>query len=346
MSKASPRATITDVARAAGVAISSASAALNDRPGVSTETRVRVRAVADQLGYVPALAGRSLASKRAFSVGFVVERDYDIIQSDPFFGGFIGGIEESLTPRGYALALQISQDEAGSEARLVELIESRRVDGLFLDEIRINDSRLAALSARNAPVVAANAPRGEFPFPSVRQDGTAAIRSLVEELVKLGHRRIAHVTGPDAYEHSIERRDAWASAMLSHGLEPDVVIPGDFTYEGGEHAADLLVEDDRGATAVFCANDLSAIGVMNRLHRRGVRVPEDISIVGYDDISLGRYVRPTLSTVQTSPRLLGTVAAEMLLAAIEGAKVQDIEVAPAAFVRRESISTRPADVKH
>ena len=331
------RATIVDVAQRAGVAISSASAALNDRPGVSPETRARVRVAAEELRYVPSMRGRSLSSKRAFSIGFIVERDFTVLEADPFFSAFIGGIEESLAPRDYALSLQVVADSANNLARHLDLVDSRRVDGIILSEIRDADPRIEALGSRDVPVVGVNAEPG-FPFPAVRQDYQAAIRELVGTLVSLGHRSIAHVSGPSAYIHSRQRLEAWRDAVDSFGLSPELVVEGDFTHEGGVAAADRLLRDGRRPTAVFCANDLMAIGLMNRAMEVGLEVPRELSVAGFDGISLGAYVRPGLTTISTSPHALGREAARMLLQAIDGDPSSDVDIDAAALLLRDSVS--------
>jgi DNA-binding LacI/PurR family transcriptional regulator len=330
--------TIVDVAQAAGVAISSASTALNGQPGVSSTTRERVRAVADQLGYVPSARARSLSARRAFAVGLVVERDFDVLEADPFFGAFMGGIEESLAPRGYLLALQLTQDADTTVKRHVELARARRVDGLFLNEIKVGDRRVDELLALGIPAVGVNADDEAFPFPAVRQNGTDAVGELVRTLAALGHTRIAHVAGAADYIHSRARRVAWSDAMLELGLSPDLVVEGSFTSEGGRRAAEVLLTGPDRPTAVFCANDLSAIGFMNRAAEMGVRVPDDISVAGFDGNSIDELVRPALTTVRTSPRQLGREAARILLASIDGESPESVRLAPARLVVRGSIA--------
>lgn len=337
MSDSPTRATIVDVARRAGVAISSASAALNDRPGVSPETRERVREAAVELSYVPSMRGRSLSSKRAFSIGFIVERDFTVLEADPFFSAFIGGIEESLAPRDYALSLQVVGDSAKNLARHLDLVDSRRVDGVILSEILDADPRIAALGARDVPVVGVNAEH-DFPFPAVRQDYAPGIRELVGTLVSLGHRDIAHVSGPLTYIHSRQRLEAWRAAVESFGLRADTHVEGDFTHEGGVAAADRILRGGRRPTAIFCANDLMAIGFMNRAIELGLDVPGDLSIAGFDGISLGGYVRPALTTISTSPHALGREAARMLLDAIDGREIDDVDIEPARLLVRDSVA--------
>jgi DNA-binding LacI/PurR family transcriptional regulator len=336
----SDRVTIIDVAERAGVAISSVSSALNDRPGVSDATRQRILTAAHELGFVPSVRAKSLSSKRAFAIGFVLQRDPTVLESDPFFASFIGGVESVLGDRGYALVLQMATDPETTLDRYRSLIGGRRVDGVFLSEIEIDDPRIPLLEQLRVPVVAINADRGDFPFPSVRQDHVAGIQRLISYLVSLGHQRIAHVSGPRQYVHSRQREIAWREAVESSGATPDRSVVGDFTYEGGRRAADeLLVGADR-PTAVLCANDLTAVGFMARSLELGFSVPGDISVMGYDGIPLGEYVRPTLTTLRTSPHLIGAEAARILVDQIEGIPVEDVEIAAVDLLVRDS--TGPA----
>ncbi|MHA4816120.1 LacI family DNA-binding transcriptional regulator [Streptomyces aculeolatus] len=337
------RVTIVEVAERAGVAVSSASNALNGNPGVSEATRSRVRAAADALGYVPSLRGKSLQAKRAFCVGLVVERDVAVLEADPFFGAFISGIERELAPREYALVLQVSGSAEESRRRYEQLAADRRVDGVFLNELRVDDPRIALLRELGLPAVGVNAAREGFPFPFVRQDGAAGVSDLVFHLASLGHRRIAHVSGPAEFLHARERVDAWRSALLRSGLEVGPLCEGDFTYDGGRVAADELLGLQRPPTAVVCANDLTAIGLMNRVQELGVRVPDELSVAGYDGIRFGDYVRPALTTVQTAPSHLGQEAARLLLDAIEGEVGADERfVENASLVIRASTGPAPA----
>jgi DNA-binding LacI/PurR family transcriptional regulator len=330
------RVTIVDVAAHAGVAISSVSSALNDRPGVSEATRKRILNAASELGFVPSIRGRSLSSKRAFSVALVVQRDPDVFESDPFFARFIGGVESVLGSRGYALVLQMGADAEETLERYRRLSADRRVDGVFLSEIEIDDQRIDLLKHLQMPVVGINADREGFPFASVRQDHVAGIQRLIKYLVNLGHTRIAHVSGPSNFIHARQREIAWREALLAAGVEPGPVVVGDFTYEGGWRAAEDLLLGQGLPTAVMCANDLTAVGFMARAIDLGFSVPGDVSVTGYDDIQLGEYVRPTLTTLKTSPRLIGAEAARLLLDQIEGADIADVEVPPVELIVRDS----------
>lgn len=312
--------TIEDVARQAGVAISSVSAALNGRPGVSEATRARIREVAGELGYVPSLRGRSLSVKRAFAVGLVVRRDPTVLGSDPFFGAFIAGIESALARQGYALVLQVSSNPDEDLARYRRLAADRRVDGVLLNELTHHDPRLALMREIGMPAVAITETAVECPAV-VLQDNSAPIRALVEHFLALGHRRFAHVSGPSGYLHATGRRDVWQQTLARRGFPGQPVFESDFTYAGGARAAEALLEMPQAErpTAVFCANDLMAAGFLTRAGDLGAAVPDAISVAGFDGTDLATYIRPTLTTVTTSPETLGNTATSLLLKVIDGA---------------------------
>lgn len=336
------RVTIIDVAERAGVAISSVSSALNNRPGVSEQTRRRILDAAAELGFTPSLRAKSLSGKRAYAVGLVVQRDPDVLELDPFFGAFIGGVEAHLHDRDFALVLQMSSSPTQTLDRYRRLAADRRVDGVFLNELEVDDPRIDLVRELGLPAVAVN-PGPGCPVPAVRQDYSGAIRALFGYLAGAGHRRVAHVSGPMNYLHSVQRVEAWRAAAREFGLDEGVCVSGDFTYEGGLAAAGAIAAD-AGSTAVFCANDLSALGLIAGLGRRGVAVPDQRSVAGFDGIQLGTYFHPALTTVQTSPRGIGYEAARLLLEVIDAAvdtaaapgAVRDTAVAPAELVLRGS----------
>ena len=331
--------TIEDVAEAAGVAISSVSSALNGRPGVSESTRERIRAVARQMGYVPSLRGRSLSAKRAFAVGLVVRRDPAVLGSDPFFGAFIAGIESALSRSGYALVLQVSENSEEDLARYRRLAADRRVDGVFINELTLDDPRLTLVRELGLPAVAISESVVDCPAV-VLQDNSAPIRELVELFVKLGHRRFAHVSGPSTYLHATGRRDVWQQALARNGFPDQPVIESDFTYAGGARAAEYVVRQPKAQrpTAVFCANDLMAAGFLTRACDLGLAVPDAISVAGFDGTDLATYIRPTLTTITASPEALGSTATTLLLEAIDGGPLPAlVETGAPALVVRDSI---------
>lgn len=336
------RVTITDVAARAGVAISSVSSALNGRPGVSEQTRQKIVEAAQELGFVPSMRGKSLAGKKTFAVGLVVHRDPDVLELDPFFGAFINGIESWIDERDFALVLQTSPDAAGTLERYRRLAAGRRVDGVFLNEIEIDDPRVALVQELGLPAVGIN-PDAGFPLPSVRQDHAAGIAALIAHLVGLGHRSIGFVGGPPRFIHSRQREAAWRTALAGHGIEPGPVVDGSFTYEGGIEAATTMLAAPARPTAVVCANDLSAMGFMSQAQHLGYDIPGDLSVSGYDGIQLSEYLRPSLTTIQTQPRLTGREAGRLLLEVIDGGMPADVDIPSATLVVRASTGQAPRE---
>ncbi|MGV9195307.1 LacI family DNA-binding transcriptional regulator [Microbacterium sp. MC2] len=333
----SGRVTIGDVARHAGVAISSASAALNNRSGVSDATRLRVRRVARELGFVPSPHARSLSSKRAYAIGLVIHRPAEVLEADPFFGAYVAGVERAAAARGNALVLQIAEDEAEETRRYRELAASRMVDGVLLNETTDPDRRVQLVQQLGLTAVGVNA-GAEFPFPAVHQDSSRGVAEIVNHLVELGHRYIGHISGAPAYVHTHEREAAWRSTLAVAGLQPGPVFPGHFTYDAGYRAAEMWLELTHRPTAVFCATDLSAIGFILRLQGAGVRVPQDVSVAGFDGITMATIVRPTLTTYSGTPRLLGEAMAALLVDVIEHPEeaISDVEVPAGHLLLRDS----------
>lgn len=336
------RITIGDVASRAGVAISSVSAALNDRPGVSEATRDRIRAVAEELGFVASLRAKSLSAKRAFAIGLVIHRSAGVLEADPFFGAFIAGVERASAARGHALVLQIAEDEAEEIRRYRELAASHRVDGVILNETTDPDPRIGLIQELGLAAVCVNVSPG-CPFPAVRQGSAPGVAEIAGHLVDLGHRNIAHVSGPPAYVHTREREAAWRSSLIAAGLAPGPVFSGDFTYEAGRQAAEAWLSLRDRPTAVMCVTDLCAIGFMLRVQEAGVVIPDEVSVAGFDGIAMGTYVRPNLTTVQGTPRRLGEAIATLLLDALgqQGGKPPDIELPPGRMVVRGSTAEVP-----
>lgn len=335
------RVSITDVAREAGVAISTVSAALNGRGGVSADTRARVTGIAERLGWVPSIRGRSLVSQRAWAVGLLVQRPASVLEADPFFAGFIGGVETVLDEAGYALLLQLAATRERVLQRVPLWARSEAVDGIFLTDVQADDPRFTLVRELRLPAVAINP--GPMPdgVAGVSQRHAPGLRRLLRHLVHLGHTRIAHVAGPDDFVHSRERREVWRAELAAAGLPPGPMVPGDFSSEGGARAADALLAGADPPTAVVCANDLTAIGFISRATALGRTVPHEVSVTGFDGIQLSGFTAPPLTTVQTSPHDLGAEAAALLLQLIGTGTVEHRQIADAQLLVRGS--TAPPD---
>ncbi|MGY5031437.1 LacI family DNA-binding transcriptional regulator [Streptomyces sp. 900116325] len=336
------RPTIADVARRAGVSRSSVSFALNNRPGLAKETKARILAAAEELGWTPSRPARALSLGKAGAVGLVVTREPGLIGADPFFPAFIAGVESVLAGRGDGLVLHVTS--ADKERSVYErLAADRRVDGILLTDVRQDDPRPALLAALGLPAVAVGRRGWAEGLCAVELDDRPAFVTAIRRLAELGHRRIAHVEGPQEYRHAQRRRAAWADTLHELGLPEGPLRPGGFTAEGGAAATRELLALDEPPTAIVYGNDLSATAGLAVAQQLGVPVPDRLSIVGYDDTVLAQYTHPTLTSARADAQGWGAAAARALDAVIADGSAPDVELPPAEFLPRGSIGPAPRD---
>lgn len=338
--------TITDVARTAGVSKGLVSFALNDKPGVSPETRKRILEVAGDLGWRPSLSARSLSTRTSFALGLVIRRKAEVISADPFFPAFIAGVESALTEEGRALVLSVVPDAEAELRTYRTLAGDNRVDGVFLTDLRENDERFAVLADLGLPAVALGHPTGRDDMPFVQVDDTHGIASAVEHLVSLGHSRIAHVAGDPMMMHGGRRRSSFDEAMREAGLDPSLVIDTDFSASNGADATKRLLDNSHPPTAIIYANDPMAIAGLGVAQQRGLRVPADLSITGFDGTDISGYVFPALTTITSDPVEWGMVAARTLLELIGSGSAESVELPPASLLIRASTGPAPSDSGH
>jgi LacI family transcriptional regulator len=306
--------TLRDVAARAGVHPATASRALNpDTKGMtSADTAERVLRAAEELGYQPNTVARSLRTARSSSIGVVVP---DL--TNPLFPPIVRGIEAELTPRGYVLLIVNTDNSARQEEQLIASLRSRSIDGLILATARLSHPLIETLAQSDLPVVLVNRRREGLPLPCVIPDDAAGIRLAVEHLAGLGHRRIAHIAGPQDTSTGIARMGAFRAAVAAHGLaEQEALIKQCDSWSEHEGARGLRELLDGGAsfTAVIAGNDMLAVGCYDVLTERGIGCPEDISVVGFNDMPFVDKLRPALTTVHIPQHDLGAEAAKLLLA--------------------------------
>ncbi len=331
------RATIGDVAAQAGVSKGTVSFVLNGRAGVAPATRKRVLESMEALGWTPNQQARSLSKSRAFALGLVLARDPKLLGSDPFFAPFIAGVEAVLAPLGQAVLLRFVDGDDAEQAAYRSLAVEKRVDGVILSDLRKVDPRIELVAQLGMPAVTLNRPTGTSTLPAVCVDDRAGIAAAVDHLVESGHTRIAHVGGPARYLHAASRRRAWQTALRRHGLPAKDFVASDFTAAGGAAATrELLAHGKDRPTAVIYANDLMAISGMAVAQQSGLAVPDDLSVVGFDDAELSAFLHPALTTVRTDAFGFGRAAAEVLIAAIDGDSPADRVLPPAQLVARGS----------
>lgn len=308
------RPTISDVAKAAGVSKGAVSFALNGRDGVSPETRQRILVAANELGFTPDVRARGLSSSRALAVGLVIARPPETLAADPFFGKFLAGIETVLSARGYALLMQVVPTHVSEEEAYVRLAAERRVDGVFLTDLRVDDERPALLARIGLPALLI-APDRQHVGRSVVVEDRSGIQAAVRHLIELGHTRIAHVSGPRSYVHGESRRTAFIDAMEAAELGAGLHVESDFSTEGGASASENLLDLATGGrpTAIVYANDLMAAAGIAVARSRGLDVPRDLSVTGFDDAPVSAVLVPGLTTVRTDVVGWGAAAATALL---------------------------------
>ena len=294
--------TIRDVARRAEVSVATVSRALTSPELVRAETRSRVLAAASELGYQPNRAARGLITGKTGNIGIVVP-DLD----NPFFTGVLKAVQARAAQADYAVFVANSDEDPVAEAKLVHAM-AKQVDGVVLCSPGLADSQVHE-AARNTSLVLIN--RRLHGVPCTLMDSGSGVRQVVEHLVALGHRRIAFLNGPRTSWSNQERRRGLALAVEQHGV--DLVDLGPFAprYEGGRQAADLALAAD--VTAIMAYNDIMALGVLARLRDRGVSVPDDVSVTGFDDLTYAALCSPPLTTVAMPVAAAGRTAVNMLL---------------------------------
>jgi DNA-binding LacI/PurR family transcriptional regulator len=319
--------TRSDVAKVAGVSPALVSFVLNGYPNVKPETRERVLAAVNQLGYEPNLVARSLRNNRTHLLAFLVD---DI--TNPFFPEMATGMEAAARGAGYGLIL--SQSGREDPAPVVQLVASRRPDGVIIGSLPLDLIRY--LQGKGLAVVSSYWQPEEAGIPWVDTDWAGGIRLAMDHLYSLGHRRFAMIRGAREEFRSRAYRDHCATLAVAGA---DRVAAGDWSLEGGYRAMLALLDGPRDFTAVVAANDLMALGALQACRERKVAIPEDLSLTGYDDITMAAVAWPPLTTVHFPRFDAGRIAVELVLQAIEGAEPRG-EVLPPRLVVRGS--TGPA----
>jgi DNA-binding LacI/PurR family transcriptional regulator len=315
------QATSRDVARLAGVSRTTVSFVLNDVPGVkiSEETRQRVFEASRDLDYYPTAAARSLASGKTQRIGLILGLGQQRLAADAFLPTFLQGVTASVHRRGYLLMLQLPEDVPSREA-YVRLIREQQVDGLILSGPRSDDPLLQQLAEEQFPLILHGRVNGSQ-FPCVDVDNQAGAYQAVAHLIRLGHRRIGFISNaPFSYSGAGDRFAGYRQALAEHGIPLDegLVRRGAFLPETGRVAMEGLLSLLERPTAVFAASDVVAIGAMSAIQSAGLNIPDDVAVVGFDDIFLAAHTHPPLTTVRVPAYGLGWTAAEILIALIEG----------------------------
>lgn len=329
---------IQDVAKYAGVSTATISRTLSHPDMVTEKTRELVLKAVQDTGYRVNRAARNLRTKKSNTILALLPD-----MGNPFFSQILQGIETVLSPAGYALLVTETRQIFASHDSLVDYFNDGQADGMIildggLDQ-RVVDGLLASRDSKH--IVCACEWLPNTPFPSVRSANRRGARSAIQYLFDLGHRRIAHIAGPTDNVLTQERKEAALEKLSELGVPalPDHIISGDFTLEAGRKAARSLIQSTPRPTAVFCASDQIAFGVIAELAQLGLNVPEDMSIIGFDDLELSEYFIPSLTTMRQNRLALGSTAADILLETLGGsqeAQPHDTIVKEVELIVRES----------
>jgi LacI family transcriptional regulator len=324
--------TLEMVALRAGVSPSTVSRILNGTAVVASDKREAVDRAIAELGFVPNPVARGLAGGRTQSIGVVTQA----IDS-PFYGIALRGIEDELDKAGYSALFVSGHWNAVEEARCIDMLRSRRVDGIIVLTGRLSDQALRSC-AKVLPVVVTGRNLKAPGLFALNFDNVAGARMATEHLVTLGHKRIACIAGDQAHPDAVERLLGYRAALESAGIafEDTLVAQGQFHEESGRMAMEYLLDSRQRFTAVFACNDQMAFGACLALHRRGLRVPDDVSLVGFDDLASAVYAIPPLTTVHQPGYELGSLAATAMLQLLADAK-PDVAMPAPRLVARESV---------
>lgn len=307
---------IYDIAKKANVAPSTVSRALQNNTRIGLKTRERIQAIARELDFVPNTVARSLSVSRTYSIGVVTASI-----SDPFMGRVVEGIEHIAIESGFNVLLSTSQNDQQRELAMVDIFQQRRADGIVVMSSHLFDHYNDYVRRINVPVVIINEQNPPSTVASVSVDDVAGAHAAVEHLLGLGHRRIGYVGIPNRRRSNDYRLKGYRSALATAGIGFDEALVYNEQHveshiQRGEASVNQLLA--AGATAVFCYNDSSAIGVLAGCTRRSVAVPADFSVIGFDDIEFAQYITPPLTTIQQPRFELGACAMHMMIALLEG----------------------------
>jgi len=338
--------TLEEVAKLAGVSRSTVSRVVNDSPNVRPEVRERVWEVVRKNNYQPHAAARSLVTRRTHIIGVVIPEAVTTLFTDPFFPLFLCGVTETCNARNYHLMLSLFNGPAGQQEMYRRVVRSGHLDGVIVASTRLDDPLVPQLLRDGVPFVLV----GRYPDERVNYvdvDNIGAARMAVEHLIRQGHERIATITGPLSTGHGQDRLSGYRQALEAHRLpvRDDLIFEGDFTESSGSRGVRRLLS--ASPTAIFAASDSMAIGALKALRQAGLRLREDVALVGFDDVPISAALEPALTTVRQPIQRLGSMSADLLVRLLQSPPdvlppVQRI-VLPAELVVRDSCGTPKRD---
>ncbi|AXI00146.1 LacI family transcriptional regulator [Sporosarcina sp. PTS2304] len=301
---------IFDVAKLANVSIATVSRVTSNKEGVNEKTRASVIEAMDKLGYRPNTAARTLRMAKS---NIIIVLMLNIKNS--FYSEYIRGLEEVARESGYFLLIGSTNGDKEKENNYLELIQDSRVDGVILTTAGIMDEKAVQKINENSPTVLTFDYVLDPHIPSISIDNESASRKITNHLISLGHERIAHITGHMERIQSQTRLNGYKQALSQHNLEinESLIQEGGYLFEDGYRAASKLLSFDQPPTAIYGGNDSLAIGALKAIHEAGLRVPEDVALVGFDDLDIAHYTTPSLTTIHQPRYEIGKRAMTLLL---------------------------------
>lgn len=331
--------TIRDVANHAQVSVTSVSHVLNETRPVSDALRARVQAAMNELGYQPNLLARSLRRGQTHTLGMIVPDNVN-----PFFAEVARGIEDVSFARGYSLILCNSDANLQKELLYTGVLADKQVDGIVFVAAGLSAEHVAALQRREIPVVVVDREMADAAADTVMADNAQGGWLATQHLLELGHTHIACIAGPSVLTPSSDRSQGYRRALEGTGLTVDetLIVRGEFDFASGHRAAQELLQRADPPTAIFACNDLMAVGAISAATELGFNVPDQLSIVGFDDVSLASYTNPPLTTVAQPMYNMGSLAAMMLLERLQGSEAPPVRqvLNTRLVVRRSSAQPR------
>lgn len=333
---AARRATMGDIALQLGISKAAVSYALNGQPGVAADTRKRVLALAEQLGWHPSASARALSGARTGAIGLILSRPPELLTVETFFMRFLAGVERSLAERGYSLLLRVTGADVAAETQIYETWwGERRIDGAILIDERHHDPRIAAVERIGMPAVLLGGPVKGATIPMLWSDHAGDAALVVDHLHELGHRRIAHIGGPREFVHERGRSRGVLNAARRHGMEA-VSVPATYTGPEAAQVAHRLLTGPECPTALVFGSEHMALGGVAVARDLGLQVPRDLSVVSWDDSEIARLVHPSLTALTRDTPAFGSLAADVLLDLIGGHDRGLVPVAASQLAVRQS----------
>jgi LacI family transcriptional regulator len=301
---------IHEIAKRARVSTATVSRTINRIPTVKPQLAKRVWKAVDELGYYPSMQARALVSGKSRTFGLIVSEI-----TNPFFPEIVHVFEETALQHNYEILLTSTVHDTERMKTAVRRMLEHRVEGVAVVTFGMEESLLEDLKLRNVPLVFVDVGPQRPYVSNIRIDYLTGIRQAVQHLAALRHERIAFISGPLALKSAVARRDAFLQAMKEIGKSVDeaLVVEGDHTQDGGEHAFEKLLRLPERPTAVLCSNDMTAMGVMRKCYAEKIVIPQELSVVGFDNIRITQYMSPPLTTVEMSQAEIGRIAFQALL---------------------------------